>query len=841
MPEAHKKSFETLLSDYRDLQLRVTQFSNVEQELINAKDKLDRELVSHRRLNVFIQNALKEISNVQFVQLVAESIIDILELEASVVWFSDLGDNGNGVFYSEGLFSNIDDLKNELIHQSAKVSNEFLKKIEGNAFENKNLEKLISEGLIFQYNTNDSGNSFVLLGLITDENAPLYEQIHKRHETIFSLFAQQVKSIYLNRKKSEKIKEQIIQISNSELELKKLSLIATKTKNGVIISDSHGRIEWVNNAFTEINGYSLEEVKGRKPKDFLQSNQSDSNVLSNLSNALAKKENIEVIVKNTTKNNKQYYNQLEITPVFDEHGNHTNFIALQKDITAESLIRDELLRVNSRFELITQKSKIGIWEKSFQVDKTTWNDILYDQYGIQKADSNDLYAVWFNAIHPEDKPYVVSQTDLIFNGSIDLVELEYRIVLIANSDVKYVQCITIAEKDESGNVIRVLGSSVDVTERKRNEELIKNQNESLKINLLEIEKGKSEIEKVNQNLEHLVNEKTIKNIQLAKSIADQEKLVTVGEIASGVAHDLNTPLGAIKIGAESILYTIDKIGEVISKCSETQIKFAFELTKKADAKNFIGGLQLRKEITLFKEKLKGLKSELTQNELHQLAELFVKSNIKLSEDIAIITILNAENSVDFAGLVYQLSLLNNFVKTITSSGEKASKVVQDLRSFIKDQKNSGRGIVNLNANILSVLNIFSFEIAKSCDLKFDVDKSLEINGFEIRLFQLWSNIIKNAIEAIEETNRKGKIRIYSKESSERFIIIIENNGPKIPDDVINSMFKKFFTTKGQKNGSGLGLSIVNKILEEHEASIDVSSDDTLTRFEISFPKAQNIC
>lgn len=841
MPEAHKKSFETLLSDYRDLQLRVTQFSNVEQELINAKDKLDRELVSHRRLNVFIQNALKEISNVQFVQLVAESIIDILELEASVVWFSDLGDNGNGVFYSEGLFSNIDELKNELIHQSAKVSNEFLKKIEGNAFENKNLEKLISEGLIFQYNTNDSGNSFVLLGLITDENAPLYEQIHKRHETIFSLFAQQVKSIYLNRKKSEKIKEQIIQISNSELELKKLSLIATKTKNGVIISDSHGRIEWVNNAFTEINGYSLEEVKGRKPKDFLQSNQSDSNVLSNLSNALAKKENIEVIVKNTTKNNKQYYNQLEITPVFDEHGNHTNFIALQKDITAESLIRDELLRVNSRFELITQKSKIGIWEKSFQVDKTTWNDILYDQYGIQKADSNDLYAVWFNAIHPEDKPYVVSQTDLIFNGSIDLVELEYRIVLIANSDVKYVQCITIAEKDESGNVIRVLGSSVDVTERKRNEELIKNQNENLKINLLEIEKGKSEIEKVNQNLEHLVNEKTIKNIQLAKSIADQEKLVTIGEIASGVAHDLNTPLGAIKIGAESILYTIDKIGEVISKCSESQIKFAFELTKKADSKNFIGGLQLRKDVTLFKEKLKVLKSELSQNESNQLAELFVKSNIKLSEEDTILTILNADNSIDFARLIYQLSLMNNLVKTIIYSGEKASNVVQDLRSFIKDQKNSGRGIVNLHANILSVLNIFSFELAKSCDFKFEVDKTLEINGFEIRLFQLWSNIIKNAIEAIEETNRKGKIRIYSKESLERLIIIIENNGPKIPDDVINSMFKKFFTTKGQKNGSGLGLSIVNKILDDHEASIDVSSDDTLTRFEISFPKTQNIC
>jgi hypothetical protein len=242
MPEAHKKSFETLLSDYRDLQLRVTQFSNVEQELINAKDKLDRELISHRRLNVFIQNALKEISNVQFVQLVAESIIDILEFEGAVVWFSDLSEEGSEVFYSEGLQINEKDLKDELIRQRKKVRPDRLNKFIGKEFENKNLHSSISEGLVFHFKHKESKNSFFLLGLISIEHAPLYEQIQTRHETIFSLFSQQVKSIYLTRKKSEKIKEQIIQISNSELELKKLSLIATKTKNGLIISDSHGRI-----------------------------------------------------------------------------------------------------------------------------------------------------------------------------------------------------------------------------------------------------------------------------------------------------------------------------------------------------------------------------------------------------------------------------------------------------------------------------------------------------------------------------------------------------------------------------------------------------------------------
>ena len=66
MSEAKKKSYESLLTEYNQLQLRVTQFSNTEQELINARDKLDQEIVAYRRLNSFIQKALSDTSNFQF-------------------------------------------------------------------------------------------------------------------------------------------------------------------------------------------------------------------------------------------------------------------------------------------------------------------------------------------------------------------------------------------------------------------------------------------------------------------------------------------------------------------------------------------------------------------------------------------------------------------------------------------------------------------------------------------------------------------------------------------------------------------------------------------------------
>jgi PAS domain S-box-containing protein len=777
-----------------------------------------------------------------FVKLVAESVIDILEIEAAVVCFSNLGENGNDIYHKEGLF--LDSLgeaflKDFLVNQKENFQKDKTKLLKGKDFPD-NLKKMLEELMFFSFKNLDSESSFFVAGLNTKQNAPFYNRLELRHATIFSLFSQQVKSIYLNRQKSIKIQEQIEFISKSELELRKLSLIATKTKNGVIISDSFGKVEWINDAFSEITGYTLEEVKGKKPKEFLQSEQSDPQVLLLLKEALQKKKPIEVSIKNITKDKRVYINQLEIIPVFDEFGNHTNFIALQKDVTAEMAFKEELVRVNSRFELISESSKIGIWEKDFRINKITWNETLYEQYNLSKNGDEDLYQYWVSSIYEEDRKLVLDNTAKLHSKELDLVEQEYRIQLLTTGEIKYLSCLTIAERDEFGSIVRIVGSSIDITERKKNDEIISKQNESLKQNLIEIEKGKKAIEQINQNLEKLVQNATKKNLQLAKSISDQEKMVTIGEIASGVAHDLNTPLGAIKIGAESIQVSLEKLLiETIGKCTEEQIRIAFERSKKNETPLYIGGLQLRKEMQSFKEFLANNFSQIDESELSKIAELLVKCNFKLEQHDAISTVLVAPNRIEFLNLIYQMQMIRSFIQTIMNSGEKAAKIVQDMKSFVKDQKNYGLAKIDLKANISSVLNIFNYEIQKSCSLQFDVQSNLIIEGFEIKLFQLWSNIIKNAIEAIEDAGNWGEIGIFSEESQERIRIILQNNGPKISEEVLAKMFTKFYTTKADKNGSGIGLSIVKKIIDEHKAQLTIESTDEVTRFMIDFPKIKN--
>jgi signal transduction histidine kinase len=187
-------------------------------------------------------------------------------------------------------------------------------------------------------------------------------------------------------------------------------------------------------------------------------------------------------------------------------------------------------------------------------------------------------------------------------------------------------------------------------------------------------------------------------------------------------------------------------------------------------------------------------------------------------------------------LINQIQLIRSFIQTVVNSGEKAAKIVQDMKSFVKDQKNFGVSKINLNSNISSVLNIFNYEIHRKCSLKFEVSHDLFVHGYEIKLFQLWSNIIKNAIEAIEDSGKSGEIYIYSEEFIDKIRVVFQNNGPKIPEEVISKIFSKFYTTKAHKNGSGIGLSIAMNIIEEHKASISIKSNDTQTEFLIDFPK-----
>lgn len=270
------------------------------------------------------------------------------------------------------------------------------------------------------------------------------------------------------------------QLNKQNEELAKLSLIATKTKSGVIITDANGNVEWVNDAFTNITGYALDEIVNKKPKEFLQPEGMAHPGFDLLREKLWNKEYVETIVPNRKKDGTIYMNQLEINPVFNDKNELINFVSLQRNITEEIRQKEEVVRINNRFNLISEQAEIGIWVWEVAANTTIWNDILIKQYGAKRSDiENDLYGFWQSAIHPDDKERVLGNITKLINGEADVTKEEFRINQKDTGEIKYIQSVTFSERDSNGNLIQLLGSSFDVSKEKEMQLSIQNKNTEL--------------------------------------------------------------------------------------------------------------------------------------------------------------------------------------------------------------------------------------------------------------------------------------------------------------------------------------------------------------------------
>ena len=110
-----------------------------------------------------------------------------------------------------------------------------------------------------------------------------------------------------------------------------------------------------------------------------------------------------------------------------------------------------------------------------------------------------------------------------------------------------------------------------------------------------------------------------------------------------------------------------------------------------------------------------------------------------------------------------------------------------------------------------------------------------MNSFGSDLNQVWTNIIDNAIDAMEG---KGELRIRAHRDDSSAVIEIGDNGPGIPEDIKPHIFEPFFTTKGVGQGTGLGLDTVQRIVKKHRGTIQINSKPGDTCFKIWLPLAE---
>jgi signal transduction histidine kinase len=112
--------------------------------------------------------------------------------------------------------------------------------------------------------------------------------------------------------------------------------------------------------------------------------------------------------------------------------------------------------------------------------------------------------------------------------------------------------------------------------------------------------------------------------------------------------------------------------------------------------------------------------------------------------------------------------------------------------------------------------------------------SLFVSSFGSELSQVWTNLIDNAIDAM---NGKGELRVRAYRDDECVVVEIRDNGPGISAEVLPHIYEPFFTTKGVGEGTGLGLDTVKRIVKKHHGSIQVQSKPGDTCFQVWLPVA----
>jgi len=291
-----------------------------------------------------------------------------------------------------------------------------------------------------------------------------------------------------------------------------------------------------------------------------------------------------------------------------------------------------------------------------------------------------------------------------------------------------------------------------------------------------LKRAEEQLKNYSQNLENMVEERTV---ELKKALADlqntqsqllqSEKLASIGQLAAGVAHEINNPVGFVK----------SNLG--------TMNEYRQDLTKLLDQYRML-------EATLDKE---------------------VRENGCIRK--ALENIQSVKDEIDLGFIMDDYS---NVINESFEGMARVSKIVSDLKDFAHVDK-AELEHADLNKGIESTLNIVWNELKYKARVIKDLGKIPLVKCYPQRINQVFMNILINAAQAIED---KGQIRISTRADNGHVDIRISDTGKGIPPEVLPKIFDPFFTTKEVGKGTGLGLSMAHNIIQKHKGTIDVESE-----------------
>jgi signal transduction histidine kinase len=273
----------------------------------------------------------------------------------------------------------------------------------------------------------------------------------------------------------------------------------------------------------------------------------------------------------------------------------------------------------------------------------------------------------------------------------------------------------------------------------------------------------------------------IKKLEETKNqLLQSEKMASIGQLAAGVAHEINNPVGFIKSNFNSLKHYASELNVTIEKYNSI---------------------------------------------LDQLSDSEIQKTIR---DI------NEDHDIEF--------VTEDITNLLTESFDGISRIediVKSLKHFSRADTNEWEQ-ADINEGIESTLKVVAHELKYIAEVEKQLDDIPPVQCLPMQINQVLMNLLVNAGQAIGDESKDGKIAISTKQIDNQIEIKISDNGKGIKESDLNKIFDPFYTTKPVGEGTGLGLSLSYSIIQKHKGDISAASEiGKGTTFNIRLPIKQN--